>query len=184
MVEEDVSLCTICLEPLALERHEITTTQCRHQFHGECLRSWLEHGSRCPLCNMELTIQNNSYGEHSRTSLDFIMNEVYHLFTTAQCYFLDCVFFVCLLSIPVLIFYFVLYLGKAALWLLLLDRPPSLLVNATNASDASNATRTRKTIQWSPASVYFHDFFMGILALLMIGLASTICRACFCRRIA
>lgn len=91
----------------------------------------------------------------------------------AQCLFLDCMFVLFCLAVPALLFYAVLYLGKAALWLMILDRPAPVNATATYA-------QPRKTVHWSPDSVYFHDFFMGIVSLLMIGLAVTLCRACCC----
>ncbi|NXP68061.1 DZIP3 ligase, partial [Chloropsis cyanopogon] len=40
--------CTICHEELGRSRCEL---QCGHQFHRECIRTWLqEHSSTCPIC--------------------------------------------------------------------------------------------------------------------------------------
>ena len=165
--------CSICLEELALQ-DDIATTPCRHRFHVACLRAWQDHGSRCPLCNADLPLPRAAGETHPHPE-EALLSYIHEVFTMAQCLFLDCMFVLFCLAVPALLFYAVLYLGKAALWLMLLDRP--LPVNAT-----ANATysRSRKSLHWSPDSVYFPDFFMGIVSLLMTGLVVTLCRACCC----
>ena len=102
------------------------------------------------------------------------------IFTAAQCLFLDCMFVLFCLAVPALLFYAVLYLGKAALWLLLLDGPPPP-ANATGNATGTHA-RPRKNLHWSPDSVYFADFFMGVVVVLMTALGVTICQICCCHR--
>ncbi|KAL1555800.1 RING-type E3 ubiquitin transferase [Salvia divinorum] len=42
-------VCCICLEDLY--RGSVTTLDCRHEFHSDCIRRWLVHGQNfCPLC--------------------------------------------------------------------------------------------------------------------------------------
>ena len=73
-----------------------------------------------------------------------------------------------------------LYLGKAGLWLMLLDKPR---VGDHNATGAGNATRARDTVRWSPGSVHFSQIFMGMVVLLMTALGVTLCcRAPCCSR--
>ena len=180
--------CAICLDELALEEDsEIATTPCQHRFHGACLGDWQEHGGRrCPLCNAYLpgapqaeTRRSNPHPEES------LLSYIHEVFTMAQCLFLDCMFVLFCLAVPALLFYAVLYLGKAALWCLSLDHQHNhtiaIIVNATRVNNVTrvNVPRARH-IDWTPDSVYFHDFFMGIVSLLMAGLVVTLCRACCC----
>ncbi|KAH8354573.1 hypothetical protein KR059_005474, partial [Drosophila kikkawai] len=44
--------CTICN---VVTEGEILTTPCRHQFHRECLLTWLDSNETCPLCRQHLT---------------------------------------------------------------------------------------------------------------------------------
>jgi len=112
-----------------------------------------------------------------------LLSYIHEVFTMAQCLFLDCMFVLFCLAVPALLFYAVLYLGKAALWCLSLDHNHTIaiIVNATRVNNVTrvNVPRARH-IDWSPDSVYFPDFFMGIVSLLMTGLVVTLCRACCC----
>ena len=64
---------------------------------------------------------------------------------------------------------------------MLLDRPPLYDEGGGhNASSGHNATRARKNVHWSPDNVYFHDFFMGMVVLLMTALGFTLCRVFCC----
>ena len=49
--------CCICLTNLmvGIEGHQlIELRDCGHVFHFECISRWLDHKSRCPLCNREV----------------------------------------------------------------------------------------------------------------------------------
>lgn len=41
--------CTICCEDYK-ETDKLTVFDCKHQFHDDCIRKWLEIKSVCPLC--------------------------------------------------------------------------------------------------------------------------------------
>ncbi len=43
--------CPICL--LQISDNDLRTTSCRHQFHRDCLKQWLDLKSSCPLCRTE-----------------------------------------------------------------------------------------------------------------------------------
>ncbi|KAL1555798.1 putative late blight resistance protein R1B-17 [Salvia divinorum] len=47
--DENEEVCCICLDDL--HRGSVTTLDCRHEFHADCIRRWLVCGeSFCPLC--------------------------------------------------------------------------------------------------------------------------------------
>lgn len=47
--DEEAEICCICLE--RLYRGLVATLDCRHEFHGDCIRRWLVGGhNSCPLC--------------------------------------------------------------------------------------------------------------------------------------
>jgi hypothetical protein len=49
MSEEDLPLCTICLEPYRLE-DEVRSIPCFHYFHKSCIDPWLRQKASCPIC--------------------------------------------------------------------------------------------------------------------------------------
>jgi len=51
--------CSICL--CEYEKGEkLVSLPCKHVFHEDCINSWTEHNTRCPLCNIDLeSIQGN-----------------------------------------------------------------------------------------------------------------------------
>ena len=191
--EAESHTCAICLEELALEDTDIATTPCRHHFHGACLDAWQEHGRRCPLCNADLPgapraetethLRRSNSNPHPEETMVAVVCDI---FTAAQCLFLDCMFVLFCLAVPALLFYAILYLGKAALWCISADHHHNhtiaIIVNATRVNVTRvNATRARH-IDWSPDSVRFADFFMGVVVALMTALGVTICRICCCHR--
>ena len=46
-------VCTICLDELT-NGTDVTTTQCGHRFHIDCLSEWLSHHPTCPTCRQEV----------------------------------------------------------------------------------------------------------------------------------
>jgi hypothetical protein len=42
--------CTICLGPLQ-EGMRVGSLSCHHDFHVDCLKTWLKRKNHCPLCN-------------------------------------------------------------------------------------------------------------------------------------
>lgn len=51
--------CSICLDVLKKEGEEcVTTYECNHIFHLNCLNSWVRTSPSCPLCRHELRVVN------------------------------------------------------------------------------------------------------------------------------
>jgi hypothetical protein len=51
-VDEDQT-CSICLGILQ-EGTRIGSLACRHEFHADCLKTWLQRKNHCPLCNEQV----------------------------------------------------------------------------------------------------------------------------------
>ncbi|PON99990.1 43kDa postsynaptic protein [Trema orientale] len=47
--------CSVCLEEFAAGALAVRTP-CSHEFHEECLRTWIEKKPSCPLCRFEMPI--------------------------------------------------------------------------------------------------------------------------------
>lgn len=53
-LDEEIDVCSICL--LEMEEVELHVTECRHCFHGSCMKLWIEHcrgkneAPSCPVC--------------------------------------------------------------------------------------------------------------------------------------
>ena len=46
----DGELCAICLEPCTTGQRVAAIRACGHEFHADCVRPWLSHNDRCPVC--------------------------------------------------------------------------------------------------------------------------------------
>ena len=44
--------CNICLEEIHQEHQ--STLPCQHKFHKDCLKTWMQIKSNCPLCRLRL----------------------------------------------------------------------------------------------------------------------------------
>ena len=55
VVKEPGNICSICLSEFELGK-SLITTQCRHEFHRECLALWIQSNNQngCPLCRKRL----------------------------------------------------------------------------------------------------------------------------------
>ena len=51
--EEEEEQCAVCRVELEVGE-EAATLPCRHSYHEECIRQWLERAKSCPVCNAEL----------------------------------------------------------------------------------------------------------------------------------
>jgi hypothetical protein len=45
--------CAICLE-LFVNDNGVTVSRCKHTFHHDCLSTWIEQSSSCPLCRQQI----------------------------------------------------------------------------------------------------------------------------------
>mmetsp|Transcript_9173 Transcript_9173/g.23553 ORF Transcript_9173/g.23553 Transcript_9173/m.23553 type:complete len:369 (-) Transcript_9173:112-1218(-) len=46
--------CSICLEDFEAENPIVKTKACKHVFHRQCLKGWLQVNRTCPLCRQDL----------------------------------------------------------------------------------------------------------------------------------
>lgn len=54
--DKDAKLaCSICQDECSDGQPIRTVVVCGHQYHSECLESWLQHRPTCPLCNQDVT---------------------------------------------------------------------------------------------------------------------------------
>lgn len=61
--EETLNDCSICIESLNTNKHEITTLQCGHMFHHKCITQWANSNQNvmeCPLCRAKYNIEPNT----------------------------------------------------------------------------------------------------------------------------
>jgi hypothetical protein len=50
------TVCSICLDDFKLN-HEIGTTECEHIYHKDCLNTWYDRNSSCPMCRKYISSQ-------------------------------------------------------------------------------------------------------------------------------
>lgn len=58
--------CAICLDAINGGEHR---TVCGHAFHCACIKRWLEHGSACPLCRVQLREPHKPQAADARPAL-------------------------------------------------------------------------------------------------------------------
>merc|ERR1719198_789004 len=62
----EYNMCSICME--LLKPGDIThDLPCRHEFHMECLRSWLRQKNECPTCRGTVYVAPGSASSSSAT---------------------------------------------------------------------------------------------------------------------
>jgi len=54
--DEPPPVCSICLGDYEKGETLVALTPCRHVFHEECIAAWTQHQTRCPLCNVDLSV--------------------------------------------------------------------------------------------------------------------------------
>ena len=64
--------CCICLEKLTPQCRRVRTP-CQHRFHRDCIKQWLEHDTRCPLCRQETNALHSKRQRVDQTYVDSIM---------------------------------------------------------------------------------------------------------------
>ena len=81
--EDNVTKCTICLDPIALSA--IMKLLCDHIFHRHCIEKWKERKNTCPLCRKVIDITKAvMLKERSNDREDrLLFNKLLHLITTA-----------------------------------------------------------------------------------------------------
>lgn len=60
--------CAICQDPLTVGK----MLRCRHTFHGDCLKTWCERETSCPICRAELVFHR----EETLTTEDEILTGI------------------------------------------------------------------------------------------------------------
>ncbi|KEG09913.1 hypothetical protein DQ04_04451040 [Trypanosoma grayi] len=63
--------CRICLEALAGGADPVVMLPCRHCYHANCIKPWLQEHLRCPLCRASVisqgtAAQSDQYGERQQ----------------------------------------------------------------------------------------------------------------------
>ncbi|MCO5602012.1 hypothetical protein L7F22_056139 [Adiantum nelumboides] len=59
---EDEDACTIAEDPCVICRFEyeegdcLSTLPCKHQYHMECIKKWLQINKACPICSAEVSL--------------------------------------------------------------------------------------------------------------------------------
>ena len=56
--KSDEQTCTICLESLDSLTAEQMTLECNHSYHKNCINTWMEKESSCPLCRTVIGLSN------------------------------------------------------------------------------------------------------------------------------
>lgn len=54
-LDDEEPTCSICLCEYE-KGDKVIKLPCGHVFHADCINSWTEHNTRCPLCNADLTV--------------------------------------------------------------------------------------------------------------------------------
>jgi hypothetical protein len=51
------SQCSICLSPVETGSESIVLVPCEHEYHPDCIKSWLQEHKTCPLCLQEVILR-------------------------------------------------------------------------------------------------------------------------------
>uniref|UniRef100_A0A1A9VZU4 RING-type E3 ubiquitin transferase n=1 Tax=Glossina brevipalpis TaxID=37001 RepID=A0A1A9VZU4_9MUSC len=57
LTKQTFEMCSICLEYYDMEQF-IHILPCRHKFHNDCVKKWLQIKRNCPLCQRYRTVDN------------------------------------------------------------------------------------------------------------------------------
>lgn len=76
--EEGKATCPVCMEDVVLDE-EVVELPCKHWFHEECGKTWLNNHNTCPICRKSITGDaphdhgnNNSQNNHQNQGWDSI----------------------------------------------------------------------------------------------------------------
>lgn len=61
--------CSICLEKLGSST-TVMLNKCKHSFHTKCISEWFHYASRCPLCQSDLNLNDDTTSQVSMSDLD------------------------------------------------------------------------------------------------------------------
>ncbi|KAL3829309.1 hypothetical protein ACJIZ3_018111 [Penstemon smallii] len=53
------SICCVCLGEFELTEELLQVPSCKHTFHVECIRHWLQNNTTCPLCRVPVVSDNH-----------------------------------------------------------------------------------------------------------------------------
>ncbi len=70
--EYEAPTCCICLCEYE-KGDKLTSLQCGHTYHSDCIDSWCSNHVRCPLCNFDLDQNNHSNDGVSNSNVDSIV---------------------------------------------------------------------------------------------------------------
>lgn len=54
----DSDTCVICLEEFKNDKNNLINLGCKHRFHTQCLKDWIKHNKKCPICRQKISIRN------------------------------------------------------------------------------------------------------------------------------
>lgn len=57
VISEEKLQCTVCLEDIEIGS-EAKEMPCKHEFHGDCIISWLKLHSSCPVCRFQMPCED------------------------------------------------------------------------------------------------------------------------------
>ncbi|KAJ3682966.1 hypothetical protein LUZ60_013193 [Juncus effusus] len=77
---EEITSCPVCMEEFAVGE-EVRQMPCNHSFHQECILSWLEMHSTCPVCRYQMPVEEVKEQEEGNTE-DRERNEAERIWRT------------------------------------------------------------------------------------------------------
>jgi hypothetical protein len=52
------NVCIICLDEFKNNTNDLINLSCKHRFHTQCLKNWIKHNNKCPICREKISIRN------------------------------------------------------------------------------------------------------------------------------